>query len=84
MRVTCKLYYHDHIKLQSKCSYDFLNRIKRWIPRRRERFVGAIARDAGFSGKLRHSLCAGNVAEGGGDHGGVVVFKRSIQVGGSG
>lgn len=72
------------IKLQSKCSYDFLNRIKRWIPRRRERFVEAIAHDAGFSGKLHHSLCAGNVAEGGGDCGGFAIPKRGVQVGGSG
>ena len=72
------------IKLQSKCSYDFLNRTKRWVPRRRKCLIEAIAGDAGFSGKLRHSLCAGNVAEGGGNYGGVAILKRGIQVGGSG
>jgi len=47
----------------------------------RERLVESLARDAGLIGKLGHSDGALDVAQGGGDQGGVAVVEGGLETG---
>ena len=47
----------------------------------RERFVECLARDAGLAGERGHSDGVGDVAQGGGDQGGVAVFEGGLETG---